>query len=120
MNNNEELMKYDEAIKILKKVEVFDFEAGDLLEYHSDIVRSALNFAIKELENRRWIPVSKRLPKVQERPSDNVYLVTEYSKKYDFKVTGKSYFDRLKGWSDTLVDFEVIAWMPWPEPYEGD
>lgn len=108
MKNKEELMKYDEAIKILKKVEVLDFEAGDLLEYHPDIVRGALNFAIKELENNRWIPVTERLPK-----EIGDYIVTKIDDE-NVKVIGLCYFS-FWGWT---TNKEVTAWMPLPKPYE--
>lgn len=60
------------------------------------------------LAERRWIPVSERLP---EKYGDylvstsNGWVVTDYYASY--------------GWDDNSDKDYVVAWMPLPEPYKG-
>lgn len=73
----------------------------------------ALENAIKELEQTRWIPCSERLP---EESGD--YLVTtkwkgSYSGDVYIETNMAVYRKKSKEWD--CVD--VIAWAPIPQPY---
>jgi hypothetical protein len=88
----------------------------------------------------RWIPVTERLP--EERPTLAAARGADVLKKYphmpqtvsDRVITSVVFPDGTKmavnGWTvdgkwhmDYRLEFEVVAWMPYPEPYrpiEGD
>jgi hypothetical protein len=92
----EELTLYEKAIQIVSEVEA---------EYGNG-----------------WIPCSERLP---EGGSD--YLVTQYNEdaidEYcDGYRTGIIFFDKLGWWDDidSSCGWEIIAWMPLPEPYKEE
>jgi hypothetical protein len=75
-----------------------------------DIQRSAMKSmgyepAIKDAEPH-WIPVSERLPE-----KDGYYLTTTCYRQVYCDFWNEDHFDRTE---------YVIAWMPLPEPYEGD
>lgn len=81
----------------------------------------AFDLAIKALEERphgKWIPVSKRLPK-----KNGLYIVTEkqfsmdrsLSDKFDIIVEPVEYSN---GKWQRANFYQVIAWMPLPEPYK--
>lgn len=110
-------MKREEAIKMLKQlVNMLSDDFGD-----SELCEDALQMAITALQNQPvWIPVSERLP-------EEAYgcLVTvmdcEPSTQTDFENI-LPYFVGYdgNGWNDgdgETIPFEVIAWMPLPEPY---
>lgn len=58
------------------------------------------------LEHPRWISVSERLPE------DGTYLICT-----DYGYIATIMYDRSMGW---LLDSNIIAWMPLPEPYSKD
>ena len=64
-------------------------------------------FAIKALEQTRWIPVSERLPE-----KDGVYLVTTTGTNNDI-IDIAYYTDDI--WNKAS---RIKAWMPLPEPYK--
>lgn len=63
-----------------------------------------------------WIPVSKRLPK-----ASGTYQVTCMCGRI-YRSTYAKFQRKLKRWELTGVRsyWEVIAWMPLPEPYKED
>ncbi len=63
---------------------------------------------------QRWIPVSERLPK-----EDGSYLV---SGKWGSgkESVGDCEFSVEDGYFQTAWNFNVLAWMPLPEPWKGD
>lgn len=66
--------------------------------------------ALQEQE-RKWIPVSERLPKEYETVIGvtdlNYYCIAVYCKQYGFRSM------------DVGVESDIIAWQPLPEPFEG-
>lgn len=69
-----------------------------------------------------WIPCSERLPKEAEE-----YHVTQYKKNAvneycDGYRTARIFFDDHGWWDDVdaLAGWEIIAWMPLPEPYRKE
>ena len=95
----------------------------------------ALDAAIKALEQTVWIPASESLPEMYEEigilkkyvsmRSDEVIVTIRDNKNGSVVTHSKCYlwdgkwhgdiFDWLKA---SKVDYEVIAWMPLPKPYE--
>lgn len=71
-----------------------------------------------EREKGEWIPVSERLPEVDEDGFSEWVLVT--TKNLDKTVT---MYDRLSANSWLTECFEgekVLAWQPLPEPYKAE
>jgi hypothetical protein len=82
----------------------------------------AMGMAIKALEDRRWIPVTERLPNC-----NGCYLVWRpHFFGGEIGMPSICYFDGQDTWHDSYgVDFErvlkaddVTAWMPLPESYD--
>ena len=68
------------------------------------------------MADMKWIPVTERLPE-----KHGWYLVTIYDLRGDLMVAIASYYPALKtftNFGDLTLD--VIAWMPYPEPYNKD
>lgn len=72
----------------------------------------------------KWIPCSERLPN-----TIGIYSVTRgMSDGFEYRnITDACYFDGLNTWhDDTRVNHErkyladVLAWMPLPDPWEGE
>ena len=85
------------------------------------------------IEVPKWIPCSERLPEDSGdylvRPSDNALddysefeeiMIMPYDADCEAFGWWTSYFDPISlGFVDSeFTDFEVIAWMPLPKPYE--
>ena len=60
----------------------------------------------KQMQEPRWIPVSERLPE------DGTYLICT-----DDGYISTIMYDRSMGW---LLDANIIAWMPLPQPYKAE
>lgn len=104
---------------------------GEGYEMHPLPEWYALDKAIELIEQTRWIPVSERLPEVNQR-----VLVTSYSRVcYAMMISadGNSGYpvfklqDSLneKVVCETTVHSEwttsrITAWMPLPQPYKGE
>lgn len=69
---------------------------------------------VLEILNRRWIPVSKKLPEeynavlVYCPENDNIFLA--------YLCENKWYIFTPHG-DDTPINDSIVAWMPLPEPY---
>ena len=87
--------------------------AHDIGKYPHIKLGEALNMAIEALQEpeRKWIPVSERLPKEYETVIGvtdlNYYCIAVYCKQYGFRSM------------DVGVESDIIAWQPLPEPFEG-
>ena len=77
----------------------------------------AFDVAIKELE-KRWVPVSERLPEKDGRYL--AYIINQYDDKLRYSMTCE-YFTS-EGWcpDDETASDNVVAWMPLPEPYNEE
>lgn len=77
----------------------------------SEIANSCL-MAIKALEQTRWIPVSEGLPELKNK----YYLWTSTS-----GLVKMDYYDSKGIWEEAeKYCYEVIAWMPLPQPYRAE
>ena len=61
-----------------------------------------------------WIPTAVELPMENE-----IVLVTCRSKNGKHALVNRAYYDG-RGWHGSGSMAQVTAWMPLPEPYEGD
>ncbi|RGC23821.1 DUF551 domain-containing protein [Hungatella hathewayi] len=131
-------MKAQEAIEILKGMQSPSQDYADMVgapawaygcryvypEPEDYAIEEAIT-ALEEKQNRRWIPVSERLPEEQK-----FYLVTiakntgGHDIEYCFYECGK-WLMIADGNSEENTCWEeevkkVVAWMPLPEPYKPE
>lgn len=112
-----------DAINLLEEVKVLD----DTMYAYNPRYLEALDMALTALEaeetwyatheyppKTRWIPCSERLPE-----EDGSYLV---SGKWGSgkESVGDCEFSVEDGYFQTAWNFDVLAWMPLPEPYKKD
>ena len=80
----------------------------------------AFDMAIEALEQTRWIPVSKQLPKENEYIEDvcKYYLIQdEYG---DMHVAHLSNVGWIPMDSLKAIGNEIVAWQELPQPYKGE
>ena len=106
-------MTREEAIKIITNTTFIGSAAYD--------IDTAINMAIKVLEQTRWIPVRERLPKDHENVL--IYLSSNQITIGLYNSHRLPFMDKPIGWgADSSHDWssdDVAAWMPLPEPYKG-
>lgn len=119
-------MTKEERIYRLKQIEK-DIYVCSLDATFEEMAKScAIRSAIEELEERRWIPVTERLPEEGERVFathlgglnkdrqviEHIYENGEFTCNWymDMDITSPTFGKRFMG--------DVIAWMPLPKPYE--
>lgn len=123
-------MTNKEAAKILKS-ERDSWSENPKLKVDQRLY-DAVDAAIKELEQTRWIPVGERLPE-----KDGEYLVTVSSfcgeivfkcsfamdlhkvDEYNFQEHKCGFYGIDSEWGSYEID-NVIAWVPSPEPYKAE
>ena len=103
----------------------------DLIDKKYQLVMSIreekiLDSVIKVIDEQpkvgEWIPCSERLPKLLER----VLVYAKYTGKksknnfINNDVIATNWRDKHGDFVNMGIDYEVIAWMPLPEPYKGD
>ena len=86
---------------------------------NSKMINDALDFAIaalREQEERRWIPVTERMPECGKR-----VLAT------DGGFVGEFYINKRGQWQrynvndySLLMALDILFWMPMPEPTKED
>ena len=101
-------MNRKEAIEYAKfRLECHTKGDGEYTDYGEFLV--AAIEALQEQE-RKWIPVSERLPKEYETVIGvtdlNYYCIAVYCKQYGFRSM------------DVGVESDIIAWQPLQEPYK--
>lgn len=115
-------MTREESAERLKMILEEATADEDAVCYVTSDDADALEMAIKALE-QRWVPVSERLP---EQPYGCLVTIED-----EEPMTGQwfenilPYFVGWDGerWNDAdgvRCPFEVIAWMPLPEPYKAE
>lgn len=84
---------------------------------------NAITDCTLSLNDSRWIPCSKKQPKAPCLVSD-AYLNTPYTTYGVVCITDKHgtwwIADRFANKDTLFYENRIIAWMPLPEPYEGD
>ena len=100
-------MNNEETIRDLKK----------LRSFHNGSYGTAINMAVKALEQTTWIPVSERLPEefadvLVCTDAEEIFIASYLGKMND----GADCFDDDDG---MMWEGDVIAWMPLPNPYKG-
>jgi hypothetical protein len=113
-------------------------EVIERLQYKADNIKAKLEPSyftecidyLKSLprEESKWIPCSERLPEPDECVLVTVKIRDIYSainKKDIYEIDIASYYELDNDWifnneyySYIIKDYEVIAWMPLPSPYE--
>ena len=109
-------MTKDERIYRLKQIEK-DIYVCSLDATFEEIAKScAIRSAIEELEGRRWIPVTERLPE-----ESGMYIVSVILDDFVIDVGEVNYDANEKafGINEDEQKVCVTAWMPLPKPYEG-
>ena len=106
-------MNKEEAIKLLicEKVCVEDVDGN----IGGERVRQAYDMAIEALQDD-WIPVSERLP---EKNGNYIVSLEDAVDTYARFFNGKWFMPLFGSIAREYGEYEVIAWMPLPEPYKG-
>ena len=122
-------MTREEAIRILEpettgealaEIEYYNGFSGKTaaVQAVSDACVLAVS-ALREQEERRWIPVAERLP-----DRNGEYICRHgYNGNTDIKFTGVlEYYatDEKPHWQHESIGLIVTHWMPLPEPPKGD
>ena len=114
-------MTNDEIIKFLQSKQLP--QCGDK-EYTADEEYEAYQRAIKALEQTTWIPVSERLPNLDDYAGSEVWkkkvLITGYLSFDDTKRLFVSEAFAKDVICNCIHDVVVIAWMPLPPSYQGE
>lgn len=85
-----------------------------------DVIYAILQVIDEQPKINKWIPCSERLPEVPEDTDD------KDCPEFNVMIEGASIATTLKyspdgAWFDDLGwVYEVIVWMPLPEPWKGD
>ena len=102
-------MTNEKAIEIIKS----ECYVANLLNLdRTSMINSALDIAIKTLEQTRWIPVSERLPE------ENIHVLCQFYMGGMAECYHAHGMWHIVGGLRISCD-EVIAWMPLPELYKG-
>lgn len=140
-------MKAQEAIEILKGMQSPSQDYADMVgapawaygcryvypEPEDYAIEEAIT-ALEEKQNRRWIPVSDRMPApeyskaVKERGSNAVVPVlatvrkkNEFTDNDEYSVVDRAFFGNIDKectfFDISATKIDVVAWMPLPEPY---
>jgi hypothetical protein len=112
------------------------FPASGMWEIEGDVVKQTvcetLADALMDLgklpsvtPKQRWIPCSKKLPDIKEHHCSEPCIVYCENGAYGFAELEENIFGQV-GWNCERDDEyheplgKVLAWMPLPEPYQGD
>lgn len=95
------------------------YEYGGTAECHEKLMleaADALEAALREQEQRRWIPVTERLPKRGE-----LVLATDGGFVSEFYINKRGQWQRynVNDYS-LLMALDILFWMPMPEPPKED
>lgn len=101
-------MTNEKAIEIIKS----ECYAANLLNLdRTSMINSALDIAIKTLEQTRWISCSERLPE------ENIHVLCQFYMGGMAECYHAHGMWHIVGGLRISCD-EVIAWMPLPQPYK--
>lgn len=92
---------------------------------HKSLPTTLIDYSIEALEQElRWIPVSERLPELDENQDKKLWeqkvLITGYLAFDDKKelFVSEAFIDDVI--NNSVYDTIVTAWMPLPEPYKTE
>lgn len=133
----EQLIRRNDAIRIIDELLERMTEDGCLTVIGDERVKE-LKEDLEKLPAVQpeppWIPCSKKLPEMHDAgPMMKLLGIKEESKKVEISVKaggvssvisgwlrdGKWYSPELNAYVARKMNYEVTAWMPLPEPYEG-
>lgn len=101
-------MTNEKAIEIIKS----ECYVANLLNLdRTSMINSALDIAIKTLEQTRWIPCCERLPE------ENIHVLCHFYMGGMAECYHAHGMWHIVGGLRISCD-EVVAWMPLPEPYK--
>lgn len=110
---NRILERLEEELNESGVIDDDDYFLGKFTAYND-----AISIVKEESQNSGWIPVGERLPDTNESVlitidvEGELYIATAEHHAGIWCIADEFY-------SYTLCDYEVIAWQPLPEPYEG-
>ena len=105
-------MTNDFAIDILKQYREKPTLINEIeTQEEATWLEEALDMGIKSLEQTRWIPVTERLPQINE------WVLCQCRTGY--KVLRLTSYGCYCNDTQEYIDSFVIAWMPLPKPYKG-
>lgn len=134
----------DRILEMLWEIDIPSPTVPEYIEHHED-VQSVMKKAKKLKETLEklpavqpelpWVPCSKKLPEMHDAgPMMKLLGIKEESKKVEISVKaggvssvisgwlqdGKWYSPDLNAYVARKMNYEVMAWMPLPDPYEED
>ena len=129
------MQELDKALEILDKLSFFggqrvgrelwndkpkEVQDEDIANFNRDI--EYLRDFIRQHMNDRWVPVEKYLPEERINPMTNDFYEYQVTAKFGEYIDVRRYkFDRGHWWhGPAIVDKYVIAWRPFPEPYQKE
>ena len=108
-------MTREQAVRLLK---------GKAYVFYGEMQIKALGMAIEALEQQpKWTPVTERLPEIGDTVIISGKTKYKHEKEYEYFVDAAFYepwqgFSTFNDWYEGQDEFEIVAWMPLPEPYE--
>lgn len=115
-------MNKEEAIKVLERAEDYcgiHYINGVEDPYISPYLLKAIDFAVaalREQEERRWVPVADRLPEAGKR-----VLATDGGFVGEFYVNSRGQWQRYNVNDRSLMmALDILWWMQLPEPPKGE
>lgn len=106
-----------------KLIEILKEWADSVLPLESDIVTDVIGVVEEQPQIGEWMPCSERLPSFGPEKQRSVLVTMEDSDGMRF-VTSAKYQEERCEWCNfkdpRYYNFEVIAWQPLPEPWEGE
>lgn len=108
--------------KLIEVIETYAKDKTDIGYWYDRLwgMRMAIEIINQQPKVGEWIPCSERLPKVPQNIDD------DDCPEFNVMIKGASAATTLKyspdgAWFDDLGQvYEVIAWMPLPEPWKGE
>lgn len=108
--------------KLIDAIETYAKDKTDIGYWYDRLwgMRMAIEIINQQPKVGEWIPCSERLPKVPQNIDD------DDCPEFNVMIKGASIATTLKyspdgAWFDDLGQvYEVIVWMPLPEPWKGE
>ena len=105
------------ANMICKRIDDLPSAGPEIIELVSRSYTDGFDDGYKQHDSETWIPCSEKLP---EKDGITVLVTTENAEVYIDQVITDGFGERYFMSNTAYDNFEVIAWMPLPEPYRGE